>query len=205
MNADMITSTSFPHGTPDGYMQGCHGAHCPAPLACRDVHRRHSGDWQFRKQYDSGVPLEDIIAVELDRARLVAEAEKAARRRRPGPRATASRVDGRAAANKARGEARARIPRTKLRGLLNEGLTDRQIAERLSTPDAPVDRRQVTGARNNAGWERNPDKKGNRISIDAKLPSVAHLDLEDAAKALNRSPDYIKRRRQIAASNKGKK
>lgn len=196
MNADIIHDPTFPHGTADGFRRGCRGAHCPSPMACRDVHTRYQGDWAFRKQIDAGTPLAVIVAQEQEAARLVAEAEKAARRRRPGPRAKAKGTDGRAAANRARAEGKALIPRHVLRELLDEGLTDRQIAERVG-----LERRQITGARNNAGWERNPDKKGNRTSIDAKLPSVAHLDHEAAAKALNRSAEYIKRRRQIAARN----
>lgn len=30
MNADIQLSDTHPHGTPAGYLQGCHGSHCPA-------------------------------------------------------------------------------------------------------------------------------------------------------------------------------
>ncbi len=192
MNSNILHDPKFPHGTPGGFTAGCHGAHCPAAMSCRDVYRRHSGDWSFRKQLDAGVPIEVILEAEQEQARIAAEAAKQARRRRPGPRAKVKGIDGRATANRYQ-----IIPRAQLREMLDQGLTDRQIADKCG-----LERRQVTGARVNAGWDRNPDVKGgNRTSIDVLLPTVAHLDHEAAAKALNRSPDYIKRRRQIAARN----
>lgn len=195
MNADIITSTSFPHGTPDGYLQGCHGAHCPAPMACRDVHRRHSGDFVFRRAFDAGTPIAEIVAAEHKAAQEALQAAKDARRKRPGPRAKAKPLDGRATANRARAHRYQIIPREQLRELLDQGLTDRQIADKVG-----LERRQVTGARVNAGWERNPDITG-RQSIDRLIPTVAHLTLEDAAKQLGRTVSYVRRRRQIVARN----
>lgn len=191
MNADIITSATHPHGTPAGYLAGCRGSHCPSVLSCRDVHRRHSGDFTFRRMFDSGVSVAEIVAQEEAAARAVAEAERAARRVPPKP-----KVDRRPAANRAK--AKPLIPRDQLAGLLAEGLTDRQIAERLG-----LERRQVTHTRNNAGMERNPDQKGSRLpSIDLRLHEVEGLSDEDAAVFLNRTARYIHRRRLIVAKKK---
>ncbi len=195
MNSNILHDPKFPHGTPGGFTAGCHGAHCPAAMSCRDVYRRHSGDWSFRKQLDAGVPIEVILEAEQEQARIAAEAAKQARRRRPGPRAKVKGIDGRATANRARAHRYQIIPRAQLREMLDQGLTDRQIADKCG-----LERRQVTGARVNAGWERNPDNTG-RQSIDRLIPTVAHLTLEDAAKQLRRTVSYVKRRRQIVARN----
>lgn len=191
MNADIITSTTHPHGTPAGYLSGCKGAHCPSVLSCRDVYRRHSGDYSFRRLFDSGVPVETILEQEAAAARAAVEAEKAARRVPPK-----RKVDRRPAANRAK--AKPLIPRDQLTGLLAEGLTDRQIAERLG-----LERRQVTHTRNNAGLPCNRDQKGPRLpSIDVRLHEVEGLSDEDAAVVLNRTPKYIRRRRLIVAKKK---
>jgi len=68
-----LIDDSFPHGTPAGYHGGCRGAHCPAPASCRDVQMRYSGDYGFRKAFDAGTPVEEII-------RALAEREAAARK-----------------------------------------------------------------------------------------------------------------------------
>lgn len=60
---------TIPHGTPAGYRQGCRTAACPAPLACRDVYRRYSGDLSFKRALDAGEPLADILAREAEEAR----------------------------------------------------------------------------------------------------------------------------------------
>lgn len=196
MNADIITSVTFPHGTPAGYLNGCRGSHCPSVLSCRDVHRRHSGDFTFRRMFDAGASVAEIVAQEEAAARAVLEAEKAARRRRPGPRAKASSTDRRAAANRAR--SKPLIPRDQLAQLLAEGLTDRQIAERFG-----LERRQVTHTRNNAGMPRNPDQKGSRLPlVDLRLHEVEGLSHEDAARVLGRTVGYVRRRRQIVAKKK---
>jgi hypothetical protein len=82
--ADRLTD-DFPHGTPDGHRFGCRTSACPAPLPCRDVYRRHAGDYSFRRLFDAGVPLADIVAAE-DSARADVErrdraANRAARKR----------------------------------------------------------------------------------------------------------------------------
>lgn len=153
MNADVITSTTYPHGTIEGFQGGCNTAHCPAEVSCRTVHTRYVGDWAFRRQINAGMTPAEIVAAEEEQAREAAEADLTAKRARPGARARASHEDGRAAANKARGDGLALIPRHTLRELLNAGLTDREIANKLG-----LNRRQVTGSRNNAGYERNPDR-----------------------------------------------
>jgi hypothetical protein len=146
MNADIITDASFPHGTPQGYGLGCHGSHCPSEIPCRDVHTRYNGDYSFRRQYDTGMTALDIITLERE------QAEQAARAR-PGTRAKASTGDRRAAANRSRADNLALIPRNTLRQLLDEGLTDAQIGQRLG-----LTRRQVTGTRAKTGWAHNPDR-----------------------------------------------
>lgn len=146
MNADIITDASFPHGTPQGYSLGCHGTRCPAELSCHVVGIRYRGDWEFKKQIDAGLTLEQIVTLERE------QAERAARAR-PGTRAKASTGDRRAAANRSRADNLALIPRDTLRQLLDEGLTDAQIGQRLG-----YTRRQVTGTRAKTGWAHNPDR-----------------------------------------------
>lgn len=80
MNADILYATDFPHGTPDGFTRGCHGSHCPAPMACRDVRRRYVGDFGFARQFDAGVPLDVILEREREAAREARRAERAALR-----------------------------------------------------------------------------------------------------------------------------
>ena len=153
MNADIITDTTYPHGTIEGFEGGCNTAHCPAEVSCRTFHTRYVGDWAFRRQINAGMTPVEIVAAERKQAQEAADADLTAKRARPGARARASHEDRRAAANKARGDGLALIPRHTLRELLNAGLTDREIADKLG-----LHRRQVTGSRRNAGYERNPDR-----------------------------------------------
>ena len=46
------------HGSVAGYRSGCRGSQCPAPVACREVHRRYNGDVEFRRRIDAGGMLE---------------------------------------------------------------------------------------------------------------------------------------------------
>lgn len=191
MNAQIILDPTHPHGTPEGYVTGCKGSHCPAPVKCRDVHVRYSGDYSYRKAIDAGTTAIELLAREQE----AAQADLAAKRARPGTRAGASRNDRRAAANQARGEQSRLIRRDVLQQLLDEGLTDRAIAHRLG-----LTRRQVTQTRTNAGLPHNPDRRGGeRTSIDTRLHTVAHLNPVEAAKVLGRSAAYVRRRRQIIA------
>lgn len=190
MKAQIMHDATFPHGTAEGFRAGCRGSHCPAAMSCRDVNVRVAGDFAFRRLFDAGVPVETILEREAAEAR---EVKLAARRVPPKP---VKKVDRRPAANRAK--AKPLIPRDQLAQLLAEGLTDRQIAERLG-----LERRQVTHTRNNAGMGRNPDQKGSRLpSIDVRLHEVEGLSDEDAAVFLNRTPKYIRRRRLIVAKKK---
>ena len=56
-----ILSDGFPHGTPDGFRQGCRSSACPAVIPCRTVHTRYSGDFTFAKLINAGVPLTEIL------------------------------------------------------------------------------------------------------------------------------------------------
>ena len=41
----------FPHGTPDGYEQGCRGRICPAEgQSCQQAQIRFASDYQYRRQ-----------------------------------------------------------------------------------------------------------------------------------------------------------
>lgn len=177
MTAEILFDARFPHGSPQGFRDGCTGSACPSVMPCNRVYVRYQGDFAFRRRMDSGLSLAEITAMEdAERAVLVVKkpVKKVVKKRPPTP---------------------TLIDRTVLRRMLDEGLTDRQIADRLG-----LERRQVTGSRLNAGWERNPDKKGTRCQpIDARLPALAHLSVEEAAAVLDRAPSYVRRRRQIIA------
>lgn len=113
----------IPHGTPAGFTAGCRTVHCPAPLPCRDVRRRYSGDWRFRKLVDSGLPLEEILASEVEEAaRLKAERREEARRSRP-KRTTASKPS--------RAASQVNELHRAVTELLAQGLTDLQVGERI--------------------------------------------------------------------------
>lgn len=152
MNADIITNLAYPHGTTDGFRGGCNTNHCPSEVACRTVHTRYNGDWAFRRQIHAGMTPLEIVTLERTQAQEAMEAERS----RPH---NAKRRHNRAANLIPQ---TALIPRRTLRELLNQGLTDREIGEKLG-----LTRRQVTGARNSAGWERNPDRKGARNATTA--------------------------------------
>lgn len=77
--ADLI-SDSIPHGTPDGHRAGCRTSACPAALPCRDVYRRYAGDHSFRRLFDAGVPLADIVAADDAAREDVAKRDRAANR-----------------------------------------------------------------------------------------------------------------------------
>lgn len=81
----------FPHGTVDGYRGGCRDGNCPAPMACRDVYRRYSGDFGFRRLIDAGIPLEEILRRdEAERAGIEQRDKAAARAARKGDAAAKS-------------------------------------------------------------------------------------------------------------------
>lgn len=78
---------SFPHGTVDGYRQGCHGAICPAGadhgLSCRRAKQLAAGDYRYQKLTKRGLTPADI-AFELG---LIPEpaAAPAAKPKNPAP------------------------------------------------------------------------------------------------------------------------
>jgi hypothetical protein len=88
VNAYDRAEDGFPHGTPDGYRAGCRGGVCPAPMPCRDVYTRHCGDYGFRRRFDAGVPLAEIVAQDA------AEQAGASLRDSAAARALAERASG---------------------------------------------------------------------------------------------------------------
>lgn len=53
----------YPHGTPDGYRQGCKGSHCPegdaGRLSCVQAYTRYQSDYGYRRRVDEGMsPVE---------------------------------------------------------------------------------------------------------------------------------------------------
>lgn len=124
--ADVLLMPGFPHGTPDGYRQGCHGSSCSGAMPCRDVYVRYQGDWAFHRMLDEGVPLEDILA---------AEAAEAAER------AAADLAAAKKAAAEDRQIARATLGvRPQVARLHGEGLNDTEIARKLGLSQTYVSR-----------------------------------------------------------------
>jgi predicted DNA-binding protein (UPF0251 family) len=78
--ADMLDD-SFPHGTMNGYRQGCKTGHCPAPITCSTVRTRYVSDWAFRKRVDAGWTVQQIADADQAEADERREAERAANRR----------------------------------------------------------------------------------------------------------------------------
>lgn len=76
---DLLTTT-FPHGTPEGYRLGCRTAACPAVLPCRTVHSRYCGDYTFAKLIDAGVPLSEILEREAAEKEGIRQRDKIAAR-----------------------------------------------------------------------------------------------------------------------------
>jgi transposase len=133
MNADIITDTTYPHGTTEGFTKGCHGSHCPAPMACRDVLVRYNGDFAFRRQINAGMTPAEIVAAETPeppvRARKPAPAPKTpARKPRPSQRASGS------------------DHANQVRELHGQGMLDKDIAAQIG-----IGRRTVTNIRDALG------------------------------------------------------
>lgn len=176
MNADIITNLDIPHGTVEGFKVGCNTSHCPSEVSCRTVHTRLAGDWAFRRQFESGMTPHAIVTLERKQAQEAAEAAQEAEKAERARRSTETRQAARERHNATRRAKRATnlipqtalIPRHTLRELLNQGLTDRQIADKLG-----LTRRQVTGTRGNAGFERNPDRKGRTYPKTAPVTTGA--------------------------------
>lgn len=130
MNASIIYDPRFPHGTPEGYREGCRGSHCPAEMSCREVHRRYVGDFRFKRRFDEGMTPAEIAAAEA------AEVVKP----KPKPKPKRKR----------------RIPGSDperlalIRSLHAEGLQDQQIGKRLGIGARRVcELRALLGLRSN--------------------------------------------------------
>lgn len=80
MSALDLLDDSFPHGTPEGFRAGCRGGACPAPLSCRAVNTRYSGDFTFRRLVDSGMPLEEILDRDATERAGIRDRDRAAER-----------------------------------------------------------------------------------------------------------------------------
>jgi DNA-binding NarL/FixJ family response regulator len=133
---------SFPHGTVDGYRQGCHGSACGSAIACRDVYRRYQGDYSFRKLIDAGMTAAEIAARDeaereatrqRDRQAAIAERRREAAARKPA-RVRAVRAPRPPKAPKPPREPRATAATAhaaEIARLRGEGLDDGQIAEQI--------------------------------------------------------------------------
>ncbi|MFJ6427510.1 hypothetical protein [Microbacterium maritypicum] len=133
MNADIITDTTYPHSTIEGFQGGCNTAHWPAEVSCRTVHTRYVGDWAFRRQINAGMTPAAIVAAEKPelpvRARKPAPAPKAPTRKpKPSQRPSGSAHAGR------------------VRELHGQGMLDKEIAEQIG-----IGRRTVTTIRDTLG------------------------------------------------------
>lgn len=157
MNADIITDTTYPHGTAEGFQGGCNTAHCPAEVSCRTVHTRYVGDWAFRRQINAGKTPAEIIAQEREQAREAAQAALDAQKAEKAARAAETREQARKRRNATRRSTRRTnpgsgvkrgdgTPRTPLQleihRLHSEGHTDAEIAHALGKK-----RNQVKGVR----------------------------------------------------------
>lgn len=80
MSAFDLLDDTFPHGTPEGFRAGCRGSVCPAPLSCRAVNTRYSGDFTFRRLIDSGMPLKEILERDAAERAGIRERDRAAER-----------------------------------------------------------------------------------------------------------------------------
>lgn len=173
-----LFNTVFPHGTPDGFLRGCKTNHCPAAIACKDVYMRHRGDYRFRVRFDSGATLEQIAEMEAAEAaaalppKLVPQARKR-KRNKPSTDRPA--------------EGRRLIPLDELKGMLAEGLTDREIADIKG-----LTRHQVANARHEAGLPVNRAAGGPRADgVMARLGEVEGLSAEEGARLLGCVPKYL--------------
>ncbi|WP_417540770.1 hypothetical protein [Microbacterium maritypicum] len=134
MNADIITDTTYPHGTIKGFQGGCNTAHCPAEVSCRTVHTRYVGDWAFRRQINAGMTPAQIVAAEVPEAPV--RAPKVA----PAPKKTPTRKC------KPPQRPRGSVHTDKVRELHTQGMLDKEIAAQLG-----IGRRTVTNIRDSLG------------------------------------------------------
>lgn len=87
-HASVLLDDGFPHGTIQGYRQGCRTNHCPAPVPCVTVDRLARSDWEFNRLVTSGATGE-ALAAWID-AQRVAEAvsDQPVKRSKPKPKPT---------------------------------------------------------------------------------------------------------------------
>lgn len=102
MNADIITDTTYPHGTIEGFKGGCTTNHCPSEVSCATVHTRYVGDWAFRRQVNAGMTPLEIVAVEEAQAREALEASLAAQKAVKEAKSARTREEARERHNAAR-------------------------------------------------------------------------------------------------------
>ncbi|WP_137843839.1 hypothetical protein [Microbacterium sp. 2FI] len=172
-----LYAIDFPHGTVDGYRQGCHGSVCGGLIACRDVYRRYQGDYSFRKKIDAGMSLAEIDAEDValradavERDRTAARAERARQRVEERPTRVRAPREPRVLAIDRLGPEVARLHATRM--------VDRQIAHELG-----ISQPYVASLRRNLGLlpnalprkERTP--RAPRIRVD-RHDDVARLHAE---------------------------
>lgn len=68
MSAADRLEDGFPHGTREGYDQGCRGSHCPAVddgfLSCAQARTRYQSDYAYRKRVDAGLAPAELAEVD---------------------------------------------------------------------------------------------------------------------------------------------
>lgn len=191
---DLLSATDL-HGTVDGYRAGCRSSACSSTITCRDVWTRYDGDYAFRKRVDAGWHPAAIVAqeaadAEAEHARALAaarseRARSAAVNRPPrqprAPRSAPKRDrDAEHAATQRRREFRADI--TRLHG---EGLTDQEIADKLSEDGDRIGRERVGHLRRRMGLPCNPARTpsprpvGVRAAREARLRDLHAAGLTD--------------------------
>lgn len=177
-----IFDPTFPHGTPEGYSVGCRSAHCPEPIPCRVVHVRYRGDYVFRTRLDEGMTLAEILGAEEADREAIKAAERAARRKPHKKRDPYRNLNS-----------HTRTPlQNEVAALHAEGLTDRQIGERIGKT-----RDQVRSARRFCGLPVNRERP---VTVADQIRELHAEGLNDAqiAARLDKSTNHISTvRRQI--------
>lgn len=165
MNADIITNTTYPHGTVEGFENGCTTGHCPSKVSCKTVFTRFKGDFAFNRQMKAGITPAEIVATEEAQAREALEASLAAQKAEKEAKSARTREAARERHNAARRGRRERarstirkgdgIPTTTLQveihRLHGQGLTDSQIAVHMGKT-----RNQIKGVRHYLNLTPNP-------------------------------------------------
>lgn len=64
MSSSDLFVEGYPHGTPQGYDNGCRGGACPTGveygLSCKIAHQKASGDYQYQRLVKTGATIPDI-------------------------------------------------------------------------------------------------------------------------------------------------